>query len=64
MWRKIRGAGLSYGYALRPNIEDGHLYLYFIKSTHPHKAYEAGKKIIVSDIAEWNYWLNAIPTKS
>jgi Zn-dependent M16 (insulinase) family peptidase len=47
MWRKIRGGGLTYGYNIGANYDEGMLHLSFTKSTHLMKAYKAAKEIIV-----------------
>ncbi len=47
MWRKIRGAGLAYGYYIAANVNDGMLSLRLYRSSHPVKAYKVAKEIIV-----------------
>ncbi|XP_015753163.1 PREDICTED: uncharacterized protein C05D11.1-like [Acropora digitifera] len=46
IWRQVRGLGLSYGYAMRVNPENGLLYLQLIKSTHLVKAYKKTQEIV------------------
>ncbi|XP_073242896.1 uncharacterized protein C05D11.1-like [Porites lutea] len=46
IWRQVRGLGLSYGYAMRVNLEWGLLYLVLTKSTHPVKAYKKTQEIV------------------
>ena len=47
MWRKIRGAGLAYGYWMYPKVAQGQLQLSLFKASHPVKAYEEAKRIVV-----------------
>ena len=57
MWKKIRGCGLSYGYELSANVDQGRLNLGLTKSTHPFKAFKAAKEIIETTLApdfKWN----------
>ncbi|XP_015753164.1 PREDICTED: uncharacterized protein C3H1.02c-like [Acropora digitifera] len=46
IWRQVRGLGLSYGYAMRVNPENGLLYLQLIKSSHLVKAYKKTQEIV------------------
>ena len=47
MWRKIRGAGLAYGYHIRAVVSEGMLSFGLFKSSHPVNAFKAAKDIIV-----------------
>ena len=47
MWKKIRGAGLAYGYYMRTNTNEGMLSFGLFKSSHPVNAFKAAKDIIV-----------------
>ena len=47
MWKKIRGAGLAYGYYMRTNTNEGMLTFGLFKSSHPVNAFKAAKDIIV-----------------
>ena len=42
-WNKIRGLGLSYGYDITPNKEEGLLYFTLNKASHLTVAYKARK---------------------
>ena len=46
MWRLIRGQGLSYGYNIYPNPNEGLLYLTFYRSTNIVAAYKEAKSIV------------------
>ena len=56
MWRQIRGAGLAYGYGINLSTGKGQLYFTLYKSTHPVKAYEEGKRIIMSHVSGEEAW--------
>jgi len=56
MWRKIRGAGLAYGYFMYPSVAKGQLYLSLFKATHPVKAYQEAKQIAESHISGAEKW--------
>ncbi|CAK9798548.1 Uncharacterized protein C05D11.1 [Anthophora plagiata] len=55
MWRLIRGQGLSYGYDIYLNPNEGLLYLTFYKSTNIVAAYKEAKSIVEAHILE-NKW--------
>ena len=50
MWRKIRGAGLAYGYFIDAVISEGMLSFCLFKSSHPVNAFKAAKDIIVRSV--------------
>ena len=52
MWKKIRGAGLAYGYYMRTNTNEGMLTFGLFKSSHPVNAFKAAKDIIVRFTSE------------
>jgi len=56
MWRKIRGAGLAYGYFMYPSVAKGQLYLSLFKATHPVKAYQEAKLIAESHVSGAEKW--------
>ena len=47
-WNKIRGLGLSYGYDITPNNEEGLLYFTLDKASHLTAAYKAAKEIVTA----------------
>ena len=47
MWRKIRGAGLAYGYFIDAVVSEGMLSFCLFKSSHPVNAFKTAKDIIV-----------------
>ncbi|XP_076165963.1 uncharacterized protein C05D11.1 isoform X2 [Ptiloglossa arizonensis] len=55
MWRLIRGQGLSYGYDMYPNLNEGLLYLVFYRSTNILAAYKEAKSIVNIFISD-NKW--------
>ena len=56
MWRQIRGAGLAYGYSIIVSTNKGQIYFTLFKSTSPAKAYEEGKRIIMSHVDGQEPW--------
>merc|ERR1712079_136420 len=56
MWRQIRGAGLAYGYFMFPSTNKGQLFLSLYKATHPLKAYEEAKRIVMSHMEGKESW--------
>merc|ERR1719443_504765 len=56
MWRQIRGAGLAYGYFMFPSTNKGQLFLTLYKATHPLKAYEEAKRIVMSHMEGEESW--------
>jgi len=56
MWRQIRGAGLAYGYFMFPSTNKGQLFLTLYKATHPLKAYEEAKRIVMSHMEGKESW--------
>jgi Zn-dependent M16 (insulinase) family peptidase len=56
MWRQIRGAGLAYGYFMFPSTNKGQLFLSLYKATHPLKAYEEAKRIVMSHVEGKESW--------
>jgi len=56
MWRQIRGAGLAYGYSIIVSTNKGQIYFTLFKATHPAKAYEEGKRIIMSHVEGTEPW--------
>ena len=56
MWRQIRGAGLAYGYSVLVSTNKGQIYFTLYKATHPHKAFEEGKRIIMSHTGGEEPW--------
>jgi len=56
MWRQIRGAGLAYGYFMFPSTNKGQLFLSLYKATHPVKAYEEAKRIVMSHVDGKESW--------
>ena len=50
MWRKIRGAGLAYGYFIDAIVSEGMLSFCLFKSSHPVNAFKAAKDIIVRSL--------------
>jgi len=56
MWRQIRGAGLAYGYSVFPNTNKGQLYMSLYKATHPLKAFEEAKRIVMSHVKNKDSW--------
>ena len=56
MWRQIRGAGLSYGYSVLVSTNKGQIYFSLFKSTNPFKAYEEGKRIIMTHVEGQEPW--------
>ncbi|XP_031827679.1 uncharacterized protein C05D11.1 [Nomia melanderi] len=55
MWKLIRGQGLSYGYNIYANANEGLLYLSFYRSTNIVAAYKEAKSIVNIHISE-NKW--------
>ncbi|XP_076642310.1 uncharacterized protein C05D11.1 [Halictus rubicundus] len=55
MWKLIRGQGLSYGYNIYVNANEGLLYLSFYRSTNVIVAYKEAKSIVNMHITE-NKW--------
>lgn len=60
MWKKIRGLGLSYGYGMRLNIDEGQLYFSLTKSTDIFKAYKASQEIVESYLKGDEKWDSAL----
>ena len=56
MWRQIRGAGLAYGYSIMVSTDKGQIYFTLFKSTNPVKAYEEGKRIVMSHVGGEEAW--------
>merc|ERR1719361_3144022 len=56
MWRQIRGAGLSYGYSIIVSTNKAQIYFSLFKSTNPVKAYEEGKRIVMSHVSGEEAW--------
>jgi len=56
MWRQIRGAGLAYGYFMFPSTNKGQLFLTLFKATHPVKAFEEAKRIVMSHVEGKEGW--------
>ena len=56
MWRQIRGAGLSYGYGINVNTNKGQIYFTLYKSTNPGRAFDEGKRIIMSHVEGQEPW--------
>ena len=56
MWRQIRGAGLSYGYSVLVSTNKGQIYFSLFKSTNPFKAYEEGKRIVMTHVEGQEPW--------
>ena len=56
MWRQIRGAGLAYGYSILVSTNKGQIYFTLFKSTNPFRAYEEGKRIIMTHISGQEPW--------
>ena len=56
MWRQIRGAGLAYGYSIIVSTNKGQIYFTLFKATHPAKAYEEGKRIIMNHVDGQEPW--------
>lgn len=56
MWRQIRGAGLAYGYSILVSTNKGQVYFSLYKSTHAAKAYEEGKRIVMSHVGGQEPW--------
>ncbi|XP_054014823.1 uncharacterized protein C05D11.1-like isoform X1 [Hylaeus anthracinus] len=55
MWRLIRGQGLSYGYNIYSNANEGLMYLSFYRSTNIVAAYKEAKSIVNLHISK-NKW--------
>ncbi len=47
MWREIRGQGLSYGYYLRPSLDEGLMYFGLREASNVVKAYEVTQAMVV-----------------
>jgi Zn-dependent M16 (insulinase) family peptidase len=47
-WNRIRGLGLSYGYDISPNNEEGLIYFTLDKASHLTAAYRAAKDIVTA----------------
>ena len=60
MWKKIRGVGLSYGYRMDLNIDEGQLYFSLTKSTDIFKAYKASLQIVESYLDGKEKWDSAL----
>ena len=61
MWRKIRGAGLAYGYFIEAVVSEGMLSFCLFKSSHPVNAFKAAKDIIVSEeFLQRRYFLHSL----
>ena len=56
MWRQIRGAGLAYGYSIMVSTNKGQIYFTLFKATNPVKAYEEGKRIVMSQVNGEEPW--------
>ena len=56
MWRQIRGAGLAYGYFIFPSTNKGQLFLTLYKATHPVKAYQESKRIVMTQVGGKENW--------
>ena len=56
MWRQIRGAGLAYGYSIMVSTNKGQIYFTLYKATNPVKAYEEGKRIVMSHVNGEEAW--------
>ena len=56
MWRQIRGAGLAYGYSIIVSTNKGQIYFSLFKATNPVKAYEEGKRIVMSQVNGEEPW--------
>ena len=55
MWRQIRGAGLAYGYFMFPSVTKGQLFMSLYKASHPVKAYQEARRIVVEQV-EGGQW--------
>lgn len=60
MWRQIRGAGLAYGYFIYPSVNKGQLFMSLYKATHPVKAYQEAKKIVMDQVSGKEAWDNTL----
>ena len=60
MWKNIRGKGLSYGYRMMNNYEDGFLYFSLTKSTHPFQAFGMAKDLVVSSV-QFSFCFEFVP---
>merc|ERR1719361_2836871 len=56
MWRQIRGAGLAYGYFIYPSVGKGQLFMSLYKATHPVKAYEEARRIVMDQVNGKETW--------
>ena len=56
MWRQIRGAGLAYGYSIMVSTNKGQIYFTLFKATNPVKAYEEGKRLVMSQVNGEEPW--------
>ena len=56
MWRRIRGAGLAYGYSIVVSTNKGQIYFTLFKATNPVKAYEEGKRLVMSQVNGEEPW--------
>ena len=56
MWRQIRGAGLAYGYGISNSNVKGQLFFTLFKATNPVKAFEEGKRIVISHVTGQEPW--------
>ena len=60
MWRQIRGAGLAYGYFIYPSVNKGQLFLSLYKATHPVKAFQEARRIVMDQVTGKEGWDNTL----
>ena len=61
MWRQVRGAGLAYGYFVYPAVSTGQLHLSLYKATHPVKAYQEARRIVMDQVGHLHLHLHLLP---
>lgn len=56
MWKQVRGKGFAYGYTMIVKVNEGLLYLMFIRATNIVGAYKETKEIISKHLEqkEWD----------